>query len=158
MVVAMTRRLLAVSATALVALSLAGCSKPYPGVSVNTGSGGAAHQEALCWAFEDEALDATTCAQDVVTAAVQGGQVPKVTLVPGNSIGISVDPVVAEAGWIPEIDGQALVPAPITQTYWRFQYPSLQPLAENGSMLSIKAVSGEQTRGFWVYQLVPAGE
>ncbi len=151
----MMRRALALSATAVLALSLAGCSKPYPGVSVNTGSGGAVHKEALCWAFDDAALDSATCAQDVVTAALAGGEVPTLPLVPGNSVGISVDPVVAEAGWVPEINGQALVPAPLHQTYFRFQYPSLQPVPAEGTVLSVKAVSGDQTRGFWVYRLVP---
>lgn len=154
----MIRRMLAVAAVgAGLALTLTGCTKPTPGATVVSGSN-SVHQEALCWSFEDAALDSTSCAGDVIEKAVAGGKVPTLPIVAGNTIGISVDPVVAEAGWIPQIDGQPIVAEPITETYYRFTYPSLNQVPKEGLLLDIKAVSGDQTRGFWVYALVPAGE
>ena len=152
----MTRRLLVIAATAGIALTLAGCTKPNPGASVSTGVGNAPHAEAVCWAAEADAVDATTCATDVLSAAIQGASLPKAQLVAGNTIGISVDPTVADAGWIPEINGQALTQAPLHTVYYRFQYPSLQAVPEQGLVLDIRAMAGQQTRGFWVFQLTPA--
>lgn len=154
----MIRRIVAVAAVgAGLALTLTGCTKPTPGVTVTSGAQ-SVHQEALCWSFDDAGLDGASCASDVIEKALAEGRVPTLPVVAGNTIGISVDPVVAEAGWIPQIDGQPIVQEPITETYYRFTYPSLTKVPDEGLLLDIKAVSGDQTRGFWVYALVPSGE
>lgn len=154
----MTRRMLAVAAVGVgLALTLTGCTKPTPGATVVSGSN-SVHQQALCWSFEDAGLDGGSCASDVIEKALADGKVPALPIVAGNTIGISVDPVVAEAGWTVQIDGQAIVSEPITETYYRFTFPSLTTVPADGMLLDIKAVSGDQTRGFWVYTLVPSGE
>ena len=151
----MIRRTSAIAAVALACLTLAGCAKPNPGVSVVTGLGGAQHQEALCWGADGQ-VSAQTCAADILTGAIEGGSVPTAGLVPGATVGISVDPVVAETGWVPSINGQALVTAPLHQEYYRFQYPSLQAVPAEGLYLDVRALSGDLTRGFWVFKLTPA--
>lgn len=154
----MIRRMLAVAAIgAGLAVALTGCTKPTPGATVTSGAQ-SVHQQALCWSFDDAGLDAGSCASDVIDKAVAAGKVPTLPVVAGNTIGISVDPVVAEAGWIPQIDGQPIVEEPITETYYRFTYPSLTAVPSEGLLLDIKAASGDETRGFWVFALVPSGE
>jgi hypothetical protein len=149
------RRTLAITAIAALTLTLAACSKPAPGVSVFTGTT-TVREEALCWAFDADQLDPTTCAQDVITGAVSGGNVPSLTVVPGDVIGISVDPDVADAGWTPAIGGQKLTTTPITSTYYRFTYPDLQEVPADGLSLQIIAGKDTNTRGIWVFALNPA--
>lgn len=151
-----------VAITAVVVLAAAaatGCEKPNPGVTVWAGTS-SNNSRAICWsANPGESVTARGCAQDVVSKALNGGTIPQVTVVPGDTIGISVDPVVADLGWIPEVGNQPLVQAPIKETYFRFTYPDLQPVPAEGLELRVVA-SGENTsaiRGLWVYQLMPAG-
>lgn len=80
--------------------TLAACEKPGPGVSVVSGST-SAWREALCWSFTGEPLSPETCAQDVVTNAMGGADVARIPVLPGNVIGISVEPVVAMPVGIP---------------------------------------------------------
>ena len=74
----------------------------------------------------------------------------------GQTVGISVDPVVADAGWSPRINGQNLTQTPITSTYFRFTFPEFQEVAEDGLLMELVAGQAEQTRGVWLFQLVPA--
>ena len=156
-----TRRRVAAAALAAVGLAvvgiftLAGCEKPGPGVSVVSGST-SAWREALCWSFSGEPLSPETCAQDVVTNAMDGADVAQIPILPGNVIGISVDPVVADAGWYPVIGSQRLTQQPVTSTYFRFTYPDLQEIPAAGVALQVVAGQGEETLGLWVFQLVPA--
>jgi hypothetical protein len=138
----------------LAVLVLAACEKPAPGVSVVSGMT-SAHRAALCWSFDGEPLSAETCAQDVVTEALDGADVARVPVVPGQVIGISVDPVVADAGWFPVIGSQRLTQQPITSTYYRFTYPDLQEVPTDG--VSLQVVAGaDGTLGLWVFQLIPS--
>jgi hypothetical protein len=135
-------------------VALAACEKPTPGATVFSGMS-SSYEHALCWSFDGEPLNAQTCAQDVVTEAIDGATVGKVPVVPGDVIGISVDPVVADAGWFPVIGSQRLTQQPITSTYYRFTYPDLQQLPPDG--VSLQVVAGnEGTLGLWVFQLIPA--
>ena len=148
------RRSLALPLVLVGVLSLAACEKPGPGVSVVSGMT-SAHRTALCWSFDGEPLSAQTCAQDVVTEALDGADVARIPVIPGQVIGISVDPVVADAGWYPVIGSQRLTQQPITSTYYRFTYPDLQEVPAAGVSLQIVAGS-EGTLGLWVFQLIPA--
>lgn len=151
----MTKRaLLAVPLVILGGLALAGCEKPAPGVSVVSGTT-SAHREALCWSFSGEALSAENCAQDVVTQAIDGGVAARIPVIPGATIGISVDPVVAETGWYPVIGTQRLTEQPLTTSYYRFTYPDLQEVPADGVPLQIVAANGGSTVGLWVFSLVP---
>ena len=148
------RPVLAASVSVLSVLALAACEKPAPGVSVVSGMT-SAHRAALCWSFDGEPLSAETCAQDVVTEALDGADVARVPVIPGQVIGISVDPVVADAGWFPVIGSQRLTQQPITSTYYRFTYPDLQEVPTDG--VSLQVVAGaDGTLGLWVFQLIPS--
>lgn len=148
------RSFLAGSLAAVSVLALAACEKPAPGVSVVSGMS-SAHRAALCWSFDGEPLSAETCAQDVVTEALDGADVAAIPVIPGQVIGISVDPAVADAGWFPVIGSQRLTQRPITSTYYRFTYPDLQEVPVDGVSMQVVAGS-EGTLGLWVFQLVPS--
>ncbi|MEY2965939.1 MAG: hypothetical protein RLZZ228_1752 [Actinomycetota bacterium] len=148
------RPILAASVSVLSVLALAACEKPAPGVSVVSGMT-SAYRAALCWSFDGEPLSAETCAQDVVTEALDGADVARVPVIPGQVIGISVDPVVADAGWFPVIGSQRLTQQPITSTYYRFTYPDLQEVPADG--VSLQVVAGaDGTLGLWIFQLIPS--
>lgn len=148
------RPVLAATVAMLSVLGLAACEKPAPGVSVVSGMT-SAYRAALCWSFDGEPLSAETCAQDVVTEALDGADVARIPVIPGQVIGISVDPVVADAGWFPVIGSQRLTQQPITSTYYRFTYPDLQEVPADG--VSLQVVAGaDGTLGLWVFQLIPS--
>jgi hypothetical protein len=152
--VKLRRPALAATVAVLSVLGLAACEKPAPGVSVVSGMT-SAYRAALCWSFDGEPLSAETCAQDVVTEALDGADVARVPVIPGQVIGISVDPVVADAGWFPVIGSQRLTQQPITSTYYRFTYPDLQEVPADG--VSLQVVAGaDGTLGLWVFQLIPS--
>lgn len=144
-------RISAVAAIVLIPLALTACTKPTPGATVVSGTS-SAHREAACWSFEDTGLDPATCSEDLIAKASSGEVVGKVTVVPGSTVGISVDPVVAESGWYPVIGNQRLVSEPITSTYYRFTYPEGQAIPEGGAALQIIA-GDESARGLWVFSL-----
>ena len=150
----MARPLLAGSLALVSVFALSACEKPAPGVTVFSGMT-SAHRAALCWSFDGEPLSAETCAQNVVTEALEGADVARIPVISGQVIGISVDPVVADAGWYPVIGSQRLTQKPITSTYYRFTYPDLQEVPADG--VSLQVVAGaEGTLGLWVFQLIPA--
>lgn len=144
------RLALVAAGLAAAGLALTGCTKPTPGVSVFSGSG-SVHTEAICWAAESDSLSPTECAADLIQNAT--GKAPRISVIPGDTIGISVDTVVAESGWTPLINGQRLVETPLTQNYYRFQYPSLNEIPADGLELVIQAGQNTKTRGVWVVKL-----
>ncbi len=148
------RTLAAMPILAVAALGLVACEKPAPGISVTSGTT-TAYREALCWSFDGSALSAENCAQDLVTNAVDGGQAARIPVIPGTTIGISVDPVVADTGWYPVIGTQKLTEQPLTTTYYRFTYPDLQEVPASGVPLQVVAADGADTVGLWVFALVP---
>lgn len=95
------------------------------------------------------------CAQDVVTEAISGPRVARIPVAPGQTVGISVEPVVAAAGWSPVIGTQRLTAEPLTSLYYRFAFPELQEVPAEGLDLQIIAGVGEKTKGIWIYKLVP---
>lgn len=131
---------------------LTGCEKPAPGISVFSGTT-TEHRQAVCWAFESDALEPGDCAQDLLTQASAGDVVARIPVVPGDTIGISVDPSVAKAGWTPVIGQQRLTSTPLDTTYYRFTYPDLQEVPADGVLLQVVAGRGESTRGIWVFRL-----
>jgi hypothetical protein len=135
-----------------VALTLTACDKPNPIASVFSGTT-SDWQPALCWSSDGAPIDLEACAQSVLASA---DDVPQIPVVPGSTVGISVDPVVAEAGWRPVVNGQDLVPQPITSTYFRFTFPDLQAVPADGVRMQILAGPADQARGVWSFELVPA--
>lgn len=133
-------------------MALAGCEKPAPGVSVFAGTT-TEFREAVCWAFESDALEPGDCAQDLIVEASSGDGVARIPVVPGETIGISVDPAVADAGWSPVIGQQRLTTTPLNTTYFRFTYPDLQEVPAEGVLLQVVAGRGESSKGIWVFRL-----
>ena len=146
--------LAAITLTA-VSLMLTGCTKPAPGASVFSGTV-TKHRAATCWAFDAPALAAGECAQDLIAQAATGDAVSVIPVVPGDTVGISVEPIVADAGWFPVVGNQRLTSTPITSTYYRFTFPELQEIPAEGLLLQIVAGSDANTRGIWVFKLDPA--
>jgi hypothetical protein len=145
-------RVIAVASLLLLPAVLTACTKPSPGATVFSG-GSSAYREAACWTDGDTGLDASNCTEDLIAKASDGEVVGKVSVVPGSTVGISVDPVVADAGWYPVIGNQRLVDEPITSTYYRFTYPDMQSIPEGGTALQIIA-GAEKAKGIWVFSLV----
>lgn len=143
------RLALTVAGTAMVVLSLSACEKPNPGASVFSGTT-SAYQQALCWAPEGAYLDEKTCANDLIDKASKGAS--SVSALPGQTIGISVDPVVADIGWYPVLGGQRVTATPVTDTYFRFTPDAAQLGAGNGALAIVAGDEGG-TRGIWMYRL-----
>lgn len=148
------KRLAVLTLAAATATTLAACEKPNPGVTVFSGTS-SQRAQAICWSPDaTQSVTAKGCAADIVSKAAAGGEVPIVNVVPGSTVGISVDPVVADHGWIPAVNGQQLSETPITSTYFRFTFPDLTQ-SSSGFELRIQAVgeSAKDLRGLWVYKL-----
>ena len=150
----LTRIAIVGAAVASVAV-LSSCEKPAPGVTVVSGTS-SQHRQALCWSFSGDPLTPDTCAQDIVEQATSDGRVATIPVTPGDTIGISVDTAVANVGWYPAVGSQRLTQDPIYSTYFRFTYPDLQPVPAAGVALQVIAGKGDETRGLWVFTLVPA--
>ncbi len=149
------RHSLAIALVALSPLILAGCEKPYPGVTVWSGTS-SQHEPALCWQPEEiGGLTPNECAADVVETAGSGQGIAIIPVSPGDTVGISVDPVVAEAGWSAQIAGQSLATG-ITDTYYRFTFP--EQVATDGTGFTLQVIAAARpngARGYWFFQLVP---
>jgi hypothetical protein len=149
---------LALAAAAALAAGLTGCEKPLPSVSMFTttnltvlSTDNIVREEALCWAFDPaDRVQADDCTPD---------RVPTLEVVPGDVIGISVDPVVADRTWYPAIGESALSGAPLTETYFRFTLTE-SDLAEGTLDLRVVALgAGEkesQASGLWVVRIARA--
>lgn len=132
------------------AVTLTGCEKPAPSVSVFSGPS-SINAEALCWAFDADQLAPGQCADEILSGQ-SADQAASLEVVPGNTVGISVDPVVAEAGWQLVISGQPATQE-LTTTYFRFP---LNPVMQEEMPIQIVAGSGGRQRGIWSIKLVPA--
>lgn len=149
------KKMLAWGAVIAGAVALTGCEKPNPGATVWSGTN-SEHATALCWSFDAATpIDEAQCAASLSEEAAAGMQFPEVAVAEGNTMGISVDPVVADNGWTPVIGGKPLTGEPITSPYWRFTFPQQPP--EEGFELQILAngESPEQLRGVWAFKIVP---
>lgn len=151
----MPRRSLPLVAIALAPLALSGCEKPYPGVTAWSGTQ-SQHVEALCWQPEPgQALGPLDCAQDVLEKAASGDGVARLDVAPGDTVGISVDTVVADGGWALTIAGQTLV-AGLHETYYRFTFPEQVVTGGAGyTMEVIASAAPSGSRGYWFFQLIP---
>ncbi len=143
------RLLLAVPALAVVAVGLTACDKPNPGATAFSGTN-SVYRPAACWAPEGSYLSADSCGADLISPP-ESATIPAVA---GQTIGISVDPTVAEVGWYPVLGGTRLTENPVTDTYFRFTPTEAQVGAP--ATLSVLAGDAGGTRGVWTYRLVPA--
>ena len=145
---------LVLAGAVILTLGLTACDKPNPGASVFSGTK-SQFERALCWTQEGTYLDENNCAADVMKEAATGAGAARIPAMAGQTVGISVDPVVADTGWYPVLDGTPLTKTPITSTYYRFS-PTQDQLKPDGSTLAIAAADANGTRGVWFFQLVPA--
>jgi len=79
-----------------------------------------------------------------------------VSVLPGDTVGISVDPVVAETGWFVLLGNQRMSVDPISSLYYRFTFPEALDIPAEGILLQIVASRGEGARGIWVFKLEQA--
>jgi hypothetical protein len=149
------RRSLAIALVALSPLVLAGCEKPNPGVTVWSGTS-SEHVQALCWQPKElGGLTPKECAEDVLAAAGSGQGITALEVAPGETVGVSVDPVVAEVGWSLQIAGQTLATG-LTDTYYRFTFP--ETVATEGAGYTLQVIAAAKpngARGYWFFQLLP---
>lgn len=157
------RRIAAAVAVSLsILLTLAACDKPAPSVTVFSGSI-SSNVEALCWSFDaQQKLDVGRClgqGSGQSAAELAASLTAKVGVVPvsaDQTIGISVDPQVADAGWYPVIGDSRLTAQPVTTTYYRFQLSAAE-LRGGSVQLRVLALGGDgtQVRGLWLFELRP---
>ena len=137
---------------AVSALSLTGCEKPSPTVTV-TSATSSSHSQAICWS-EAASIDATGCSEAQVAGALNNPDTPVVKILADQTVSISVDPMVAEYGWYPAIGGQRLSSKSITSTYYRFTFPQTDIPSTGYSMQVIAQSQSGGTRGVWIFKLV----
>lgn len=135
---------MAVAATA----ALASCEKPPPRVTFVSGTT-SEWVAPTCFSWEGR-VDAQQCLQEAAQKAASG-QTVKLNVVPDNTVGISVDPAIAEAGWTPVLAGQPLTEQPLTDTYFRFTFPRVQP-NDQGYPLAV-VVQGDTDPGVWTARI-----
>ena len=157
------RPLLTALAASAVLLLLAACQQPTPGISVFSGTT-SAHREAICWSFEPaQPVEKSDCTLDLEaqspsdTAKTLMDQVAVIPTKPGETVGISVDPEVADSGWLVSINGRALTREAITDKYFRFTMPP-QVLRAGDAQLVVQALTenGSDIRGSWLFGLSDA--
>lgn len=141
------KKLAMVAIAAAAAASLAGCEKPAPRVTVFSGSA-SEWVAPVCFSAEGQ-LDAQQCLTDAASKAA-AGQTPRLTVAQGNTVGISVDPAIAESGWMPMIAGQQLAAAPLTSTYFRFTFPEGNLNAEQ---FPLTVMSTGAEKGVWAVRM-----
>lgn len=138
-------------AAAFVALaaagSLAACEKPPPRATFFSGTT-SEWVAPVCYSSGGQ-LDAQQCLTDAAQKAASG-QTPGLAVSPGNVVGISVDPSIAESGWTPSIAGQQLVTTPLTSTYYRFTFPMVQDASQP---LPLTVTSLGDDKGVWAVRL-----
>lgn len=151
---------LAVAAVSVaLATTLAACEKPTPGVTVFSGTQ-SANRDAICWSPDaDQPVTGADCSLQLDSADADFNkqlidQVAIIATAPGQTVGISVDPVVADAGWVVTINGRALTRDTITTSYFRFTMPP-QPLRRGDAQLVVQALTseGDGVRGAWLFGL-----
>lgn len=149
------RVLLAGILGATLVLGLSACEKPDPSATVFSGTT-SKWKPATCWAPEGSTIDVDACAKEIVQSTSDGATLPAIPVAPGDTVGISVDPVVADAGWQPVINNESRSGGPVTSTYYRFTMPEQSSLPADGIVLQIIAGTSGNLRGVWLFRLVPA--
>ncbi|HVQ18998.1 MAG TPA: hypothetical protein VMT27_08175 [Actinomycetes bacterium] len=137
---------------------LSGCDKPTPNVTVFSGTT-SEHRDAICWSPDaDQAIEQSDCSIELQsTEDFNQRLLDKVAIVPttpGETVGISVDPVIADNGWQVSINGRPLTRQPVTENYFRFTMPP-QPLRNGDAQLVVQALTsdGKAVRGSWIFGL-----
>ena len=128
-------------------LGLAGCGleRPTPEVTVWPGRGLSVNTRALCWSEEGtpQPADCSSQRADLVPVDVR----------PNETVLVNVDPELEETGWVPALNGTALVSEPLTNTSYRFTLSADQ--LRGDPELQIFAVDriGAPAHGIWAFRL-----
>ena len=129
---------LAMAAAGLAVSSmLTACEKPLPAATFFSGSH-STRIEASCWTEDEQGGDC---------AIPQTGS-GELEVSPGDTVGISVDPEVAEHGWVPAIGNSSLVPRAIKEKYYKLTLNEEQ--IQQGSLQVFATEDGSSFRGVWV--------
>jgi hypothetical protein len=154
------RPLAAVAAGALTLL-VAGCQAPAPGVTVFSGST-SDHRQAVCWTPDATQVKLKSCLSVTGASSQQRSDLEaRLGSVPVRSeatIGISVDPEVADRGWYVTLGSNRVNVTAIRDTYYRLTLPAA--VVEQGDpvplyVLSVDGDNTDVTSGVWAFELVP---
>lgn len=139
------RRSVALGLAAVGLLTLTGCDKPNPTVTVFSGSS-SNRAEAICWSDNGKPVDTSTCRGEERVGAI--------TVRADQTVGISVDPKIADSGWIVAVGETQLTSRKITETYFRFSLTP-QQLAAGPLRLQVVAVdkAGTAPAGRWLFDI-----
>jgi hypothetical protein len=144
---------IALGLAAFAGFALSGCQKPPPSITLWTH--GESNQLApLCWSFESAGLDAGECTEGNLRDQLTSDS-GTMDISAENTLGISVDQEVADAGWTPVVNGNPLTSEPLTATYFRFTYPLGAPA--EGIPLQVVAGQNQTPMGVWSIRLLPKG-
>ena len=145
------RKVTAVALSIALALGFTACEKPKPQITVTSGTSSVA-ASALCWS-DQAPLDTTACSKVIGEMTKPTADLPVITLMRDQTIGISVDPTVAKYGWNIRLADQNINPTTIKSTYYRFTNP-LGSSPANGQYLLVLANSQAQgARGIWLLKV-----
>ncbi len=125
---------------------LAACgAESEPLVTVFSPGSGSVSVSPQCWSPDEIVSE-----QDCATTSNLG----HIAVQPGATIGISVDPEIAELGGVPTVGGKRLVAQDLDSTYYRFAHSESDLADTPDPPLEIYAIDEDQkTRGLWVLQL-----
>ena len=155
-------RLLATAAAGALDVAATGCQAPAPTVTVFSGAT-SDHREAVCWSSDATQVNLKQClsvgSNDTQRADELRSGLGSVPVRSDATIGISVDPEVAERGWYATLGTNRVNVEPIRDTYYRLTLPAAIVEQGNAVPLYILSVEGENTdvtTGVWTFELVPA--
>lgn len=135
--------------------ALSGCEKPTPSVTVESG-GASDHVEALCW--NDHDAPAPDDCGNSLTAAKLAKRQGAIPIKVGETIGISVDRAIADAGWQVNVGNRSLA-RDLDSRYYKIGPLTLADLSSGTLDLRVYAYAGgssSKARGLWVFALKPA--
>lgn len=143
------RRLLAAVTAGIAAVTLTGCERPAPIVTVVAGMH-SEWKEADLFCFEGQSQEQENC--------VQRAEGPvEIRVTPGQRVGVDVSKAVKDSGWLIELSGASEQPqqTPVFEDkhYYGFSAPGVGP---EGATLTVKSVGEDGAAGGeWVFRLVP---
>ena len=139
---------LGLAATGLLTLAGCGIEAARPAVTVFPGSGGSIRQEALCWSQDGKPI--TECQgtrKDLDVVQVRAN----------TPLAINVDGDLARIGWVPALDGQALVPEPLKNSHYTFSLTEEQIRAKPELQVFALDRIGAPPRGIWGFEVEQKG-
>ena len=141
------RPLVTATAGAALLLTLTGCEKPTPGVTVASGSS-SVHMESTTYCHEGQSAEAQNCVEHLDRLGV-------VKVKPGEQVMVDVDKDIAETGWV-LVDADANARSSVQDEH----YFSFTPDFRNGPVVKLeirsldKPADDARVTGVWKFQLI----